>query len=232
VIRILPILMLLAALLGCERVSPPVPTPTPAPVSWTPERIAADPEGYLRHAQKSVVEQVRLREQKLAELGRRRSEIEVKSDDMLRRVEEARNLGRRLESAIERAEDEDRWPLQFAGRSFSRERANSLRTAIQQFQEQRSPLADAYRDAVQRIGQSERALRADISNLGQVGQRLALDLERVRLNQGLAELTALRKTESELANFSSQLSALTDDPLNGLVIGGEEGADLNDLLKD
>jgi hypothetical protein len=232
VIRSLPILLAFAVLTGCERASPPLPTPTPVPVNWTPERIAADPANYLRHAQTTVAEQIRLRQVKLADLGRRRTEIENKSQDILRRMDEARNLGRRLESAIQRAEDEDRWPVQFAGRSFTRERANSLRTAIQQFQEQRLPLADAYRDAVQRISQSERALRADISNLGQVGQRLALDLERVRLNQGLAELTELRKTESELADFSSQLSALTDDPLSGLVIGGEDGVDLNDLLKN
>jgi hypothetical protein len=58
-------------------------------------------------------------------------------------------------------------------------------------------------------------LRADLAGLAQMREKLALDLERVRLNQGLAELSELRQTEAKLANFSATLAGLTDDPLAG-----------------
>ncbi len=224
------ILLALAATLGCGR-----PTPAPPPLqteaAWAPERIAKDPAGYLQYAQRRVREQTVLREKKLAELARRRKDVDAQSADLLRQMDEARNLANRLASAIQRAEDEARWPLQFAGRTLARDRALAMSEAIDHFIDQREPLAEAYVDAMRRLDQSERDLRGDIVHLGQVWEKLALDLERVRLNQGLAELTELRQTEAELLNFSADVSALTEDPLAGLVLGTKDKADLDELLK-
>ncbi len=48
-------------------------------------------------------------------------------------------------------------------------------------------------------------------NLASLRDKLALDLERVKLNQGMAELDTLRKTETQLASMSAALSKMSDD---------------------
>ncbi len=225
-------LLLLAA--GCGR-PPSDPAPSPAPpataeADWTPERIAANPDGYLLYADNRIREQVAGRERRLAELDQRRAEIDRKSSDLLTKVADARNINSRLATAIQRAEDEDRWPLKFGGQSFSREKATSVLAATAAYQKDREPLAAAYRDALQKIDGAQRALRADLAGLAQMREKLALDLEKVRLNQGLAELAELRQTEAKLANFSATLAGLTDDPLAGAPANVPD-VDVNDLLK-
>jgi hypothetical protein len=178
VIRLAPIhgllLGLLPLLAGCGRPSapPPVKVAEESEASWTPEKIADEPDRYLQFADRRIREQVGQREKKLADLATRRAEVEAKSSQLLRRVEEARNLRDRLDKAILRAEDEDRWPMVFAGRSFSREKSTALREGIVAFEQQREPLATAYKDALARIDQSHRALRADIASLGQVREAI------------------------------------------------------------
>lgn len=227
--------LLLAA--GCGRYNAskdggPAATPPPAEgeAAWTPERIAADSDGYLQFADARIRQQVAGREQRLAQLGQRRAEIDRKSADLLQRVADARNINGRLATAIQRAEDEDRWPLKFAGHTFSRDKASAVLAATTAFQKEREPLAAAYREALQKLDASERGLRADLSGLAQMREKLALDLERVRLNKGMAELAELRQTEAKLANFSATLAGLSDDPLASAPTNVPD-MDVNDLLK-
>lgn len=198
--------------------------------TWSPERIAADPDGYLRYADGRMQQQVAQRERSLRQLESRRAEIERKSKELLQRVEEARNLARRLDAAVQRADDEDRWPMVFAGRTFARDKAQALLGAVRDFEKQREPLAAAYRTALQRVAQNERAIRDDLANLAQTREKLALNLERVRLNQGMAELAELRQTEAKLAGLGTTLAGLDDDPLAGLDDGAAR-LDVNELLK-
>lgn len=225
-------LLLCAA--GCGKVlsekAAPQKPPADADAAWTPERIAANPDGYLQYADNRIRQQVAGREQRLAQLDQRRAEIEKKSADLLQRVSDAQNIQSRLGAAVQRAEDEDRWPVKFAGRTFTREKAASVITATASYQKEREPLAAAYRDALVKIEGVQRTLRADLAGLAQMREKLALDLERVRLNQGIAELTELRQTEAKLANFSATLSGLTDDPLSAPAPSVPD-VDVNDLLK-
>jgi chromosome segregation ATPase len=224
--------LLLAA--GCGKppggsAAPPGPPPA-GDEAWTPERIAADPDGYLQYAYARIRQQVAGREQRLAQLEQRRGEIDAKSADLLQRVADAQNIHARLATAIQRAEDEDRWPLKFAGHTFSREKATAVLAATAAYQKERAPLAAAYREALDKLAATQRALRADLAGLGQMREKLALDLERVRLNRGMAELAELRQTEAKLANFSATLAGLTDDPLTAPASNVPD-VDVNDLLK-
>ena len=222
---------------GCGR-SPPGPAAddtiktetSETDANWPPERIASDPDGYLQYADRRISEQVAGREKRLAELSARRAEIEKKSADLIQRVADAKNIQERLSTAIQRAEDEDRWPLKFAGKTFSREKATSVLAAVTAYQKDREPLAAAYSEALRKIAATERALRNDLAGLGQMREKLALDLERVRLNKGMAELADLRQTEAKLANFSAALAGLTDDPLASPAGTNAPDQDLNELL--
>lgn len=226
-------LFLLASGCGKPLLKTPAPPAPPAEsdAAWTPERIAANPDGYLQYADNRIRQQVAGRQQRLAELDRRRAEIDRKSSDLLQRVADAQNIQTRLAAAMQRAEDEDRWPLKFAGHTFSREKATAVLAATAAYQKEREPLAGAYRDALQKIESAQRSLRTDLAGLAQMREKLALDLERVRLNQGLAELSELRQTEAKLANFSATLAGLTDDPLAGAPAANVPDVDVNDLLK-
>ncbi len=214
---------------GCGR-PPPDTVPPPQAEAWTPGRIAADPDGYLQFADAGIRQQVALREQRLADLDARRAAIEQKSAGLLKQVEDAGNIATRLATAIRRAEDEERWPLKFAGRSFSRDKANSVLSATTAYAAERKPLAAAYADALQRIEAAQRTLRNDLAGLAQMREKIALDLERVRLNAGMAELAELRQTEAKLASFSATLAGMTDDPLADPTATVPD-LDVNELLK-
>lgn len=233
-LRSLAVVGLLLVAVGCGRPSvlevteqDRPPTTAEADAAWTPDRIASDPDGYLQYADARISQQVAGREQRLAQLDQRRADIHQKSADLLQRVADAKNIHARLSTALQRAEDEERWPLKFAGRTFSREKAQSVLAALDSFQKAREPLAAAYREALAKIDGAQRTLRADMASLAQMREKLALDLERVRLNKGLAELADLRQTEAKLANFSATLANLTDDPL---AAPAAPDVNVNDLL--
>lgn len=226
---VLLLLFCLAAVPGCGRLTPPPPPPE-EPVEWTPEQIAASPDGFLEHAIQQIDAQLSLREERVTTMGRRRLEVETRLAEVTRALEEARNLRNRLEGAIRRAEDEDRWPIQFAGRSFTRENANALQKSILRFEQQREPLEETYRDAHRRIEQGDRSLREDIADLSQMREQAAINLERIRLNPDLAETAELRDTAARLVHFSETLLTSSEDPLGGLSGGEDSLTDLNDLL--
>jgi hypothetical protein len=61
------------------------------------------------------------------------------------------------------------------------------------------------------MDESAQALRNDIRSLNQLRERVVLDIERVKLNQGNAELDQLRKNESQLASMSQTLTQMSDE---------------------
>jgi hypothetical protein len=202
---------------GCDRVRSAMETdPKSARTAewtteWSPERIAENPVGYLTYAESRIDEQIRGREERLAALGARRVEIERKALSVNTKLGDARNVNVRLNTAARRADDENGWPIKFAGRTFDRAKAEAVIKATATYVDDVSPLAQAYANAIGRLDATEIALNNDIVNLQRLREKIGLDLERVRLNEGVAELTELRKTEAELASFSRTLADMSSD---------------------
>jgi hypothetical protein len=183
-------------------------------VEWSPERIASDPEGYLVYSSQQVQQQIKAREKRLEQLSQRRAELSRKRDELLGKMSEVANFRRRLDSAYQRALDEDRWPVRLAGRTFDRERVKVILSETQQWLNDREPLAEAYNAAFRKMDETQQALRNDIRILNQLGERIALDIERVKINQGNAELDQLRKNESELASLSRTLAQMSEEQVS------------------
>jgi chromosome segregation ATPase len=222
--------LLLAA--GCGKPPPAPPPPPPEPAAWTPERIAADPAGYLRHADEQIRAQMALRTQRLDDLAARRTDLDSRGRQLTDSVKDARNLHDRMATAIRRADDENRWPLKLAGRSFTREKAEAVLASTQRYVDDRGPLAAAYEDGMKRLADTENALRGDLARLERLREKMALDGERIRLNQGMAEIADLRKTEAELAAFSKALADTTEDPLaDAMNRQNSQIRNLDDFLK-
>lgn len=182
---------------------------------WTPETIAKDPAGYLQYASSRVASQIQGRQQKLAQLSAQRADVAGRSDALAGKVSDAQNIIKRMKTAMQRADDENNWPVKIAGRSFDQAKAEAVIKSLEQFIADRQTLVVAYADAVHRIASTESTLRADIENLTRMREKVGLDLERVRLNQGLQELGDLQKTETELASFAKTLADMSDEAAMG-----------------
>jgi hypothetical protein len=216
---------LIAATAGCDRLPRFRPAPRPgaeAADAWSPERIAGDPQGYLRNTDGQIGRQLEAARGRLSELQAKRAEVAGRAGSLVQQLDDARNVQARLKAAVRRAEDEDRWPARFAGRAFTREQAQGVIGNLDHFVAQQGPLADAYADAVRRIDGAQAAATRDIERLLALRERVALDLERVRLNQNLAEMAQWRQTEAEVAAMSASLAAVSPDALGELAgVGGE-----------
>lgn len=209
---------------GCGRVRPQLPTrppaakPAPAETaqSWTPERITRDPAGYLKFADAEVVRQIAEREARIGRIESSRKTVGERADQLRQDVRDAASVEKRLRAAAARADEDDAWPITFAGRKLERAKAASIVEASRRFVESRTPLARDYEQALAKIDGAEQALRSDIAELGRLREKLALDLERVRLNQGIAEVAELRKNVDALSGFATSLADTTDNPLEDL----------------
>ena len=199
---------LLVAAGGCSK---RVSTPEPAGGVWTPEQIAANPQGYLKHTDHMIQVQTQERQVKLQAIASRKAQIGEKYAQVQEKVKSAENLVRRLTSAVTRADEEGRWPLQFAGRSFDREQAQTSLAQARRIVEEQGPLSSSYEDALKRLGVYEETLLEDVRNLNRLKEKVAIDLERMQINQGMAEIGELRKTESQVASFSQVLVDMSDD---------------------
>lgn len=185
------------------------------PGGWTPDAIAADPAGYLKHADGAIEAQIQGRRQKLTELAETRRGIDARSQLLNGKVADAQNVTKRLAQAAQRADDQDAWPVKMAGRTFDRDEADAVQQSLAQFVADRQELVSAYRDALQRVNATESRLKADIEHLSRMREKISLDMERVKLNQGLAELGDLQRTETELVSFANTLAAISDDAMLG-----------------
>ncbi|MCC6581205.1 MAG: hypothetical protein IT440_12280, partial [Phycisphaeraceae bacterium] len=65
-------------------------------------------------------------------------------------------------------------------------------------------------------------------------EKISLDRERVKLNQGMAELGDLHRTETELVSFAKTLADISDDAMLGQLgsfDNAKEAVDAESLLK-
>jgi hypothetical protein len=198
---------------GCSKKAPPAaPKIAPADKVWTPEEMAKDPEGYLRWADKKVQVQIDICQQRLATIQGRLAQISARQTELAEQMRDAQNIHDRMEQALRRSQEEDRLPIRMGGRTFETNEAQQIISQSVKWIEDRRPLAEAYDQAVGRLATATGDLRGQIASMNTLRERLTLDIERVRLNEGVAELDQLRKTETDLSGFARVLAG-TDDTI-------------------
>ncbi len=205
-------------IVGCARSKPPIKVQKnpDAAASWTPERITKDPGGYLKFADAEIVRQIAERENRIKQIQASHTSVSERADKLKQSIRDAENIQKRMRTAIERGDDEQAWPITFAGQRFERVRAVAILEASQRFVTSRTPLANDYDQALAKIDTAAQSIRSEILELGRLREKLALDMERVRLNQGIAEMTELRKSVDALSGFATSLADTTDNPLDEL----------------
>jgi uncharacterized phage infection (PIP) family protein YhgE len=209
----------------------PVQT-TPPKKEWTPEEIAKDPQSYLVWSQQQVDDQIKGRQQRLSQLSSRRAEFVSRQQGLVQKMKDVENFHNRLKSALQRAEDEDRWPVRMAGTTYERARALELIEQTKAWVDDRRGLADAYNSSLAKMDDSAAVLKNDIRQLEQLKEKLALDLERVKINESMADLEKLRQTESQLASMSKSLSQMSDEQAPVLPVGAKsERVDIDAIVK-
>ncbi len=213
------VVLLLPCCVGCK---PQAPSAPPAPRSWTSDQIAADPVGYLEDQDRQVELQIQERRNRLEQVSLRRAQIAEKRQRLAENMSQIRNVHDRLAAAVRRADDEDRWPARMGGRSFTREKARAILTATEQYLQDREPLARAYDETLDKLARMESQMMRESQDLARLRERIALDIERIRLNQGIAELGELRKAETELASFSKMLGAMDENVLDTATVAARE----------
>ncbi len=214
----------LAAAVGCDaplwrRLAPQPDKAAPSPDTaqgWTPERISKDPAGYLKFADAEIVRQKSEREARIEKIETSSKMIAERSEKLRQDIRDASNIQKRLQAAITRADEDETWPITFAGRKLERAKAKAIADASQRFVTSRASLASDYEQALLKIDSLEQSMRSDLVELSRLREKLALDMERVRLNQGIAEVGELRKSVDALSGFATSLADTTDNPLDDL----------------
>jgi uncharacterized phage infection (PIP) family protein YhgE len=204
----------------------------PTKKDWKHEDIAKDPQGYLVWSQQQVAEQIKGREQRLAQLSDRRSQFVGKQSALFTKMKEVENFHNRLKAALQRAEDEDRWPVRMAGTVYERAKAQELIQLTRTWVDERQGLADAYNASLKKMDDSANVLRSDITQLAQLNDKLALDLERLKIDQSMADLNKLRQAENQLASMSKTLSQISDEEAPVLPASAKTNhVDINAIVK-
>ncbi len=199
---------------------------------WTPEEIAKEPQSYLAWSDQQMQQQTAERERRLATLNATRQDVVNRQQALADKMQEVVNFRSRLQTAYNKAEDEDRWPVRMAGRTFERVKAQDILAQTQTWLDDRQPLADAYVSSLKKMDDSALAYQDDLRKLSDMREKLALDLERVKLNQGMAELDSLRKNETKLASMSAALSQMSEDQAPQLSsVAKTSRVDIDSLMK-
>lgn len=240
-VRSILMLMCGAALLlpiGCKQEAT---APKPAPVvppppekTWSSEEISKDPVGYLQAQDRQVERQIQERGTRQQQLADRHCQIQDRQAKLIENLKEIKNVYNRLQTACRKADDEDRWPARMGGRTFDRAKAEAILKSAEQYIKDRQPLAEAYEQTLNRIADLEARTQKETQDLARLRERIALDIERIRLNQGIAELGELRRTETELASFSKMLGALDENAVDTAVVAATDApprVDVEKLLK-
>lgn len=233
----LALVLVLPATLGCRQGDKPSsrkPTPPSPPKTWTSEEIAQDPVGYLQSQDGQVEQQIEERNTRLQELQSRRVQIQEKQGRLAEDIKAIQNVHDRLETAVRKADEEDRWPARMGGRAFDREKATAILQSCRQYIQDRQPLAQTYEETLAKLTQMESQMSKQVADLGRLRERISLDIERIRVNQGIAELGELRKAETELASFSKMLGTLDESAMDAESVAARQEppkVNVDDLLK-
>lgn len=201
---------------------PKSPEPAPHKEQWPPERIAKDPEGYCAFAGAQLASQLQSVDDRRRELVSKRESLKSQKESFDENIAEIANLFDRAKKAYGKAEDEDRWPVKFAGQSFSKEKLKSLLLTTTRYIDARKPLAQQYSSTLQKIEDQLRRLDSQVERMQQQQEKLALDLERIKISKQSDALGDLNQTAFDIA-------AITE------TLGREEGSNslsLDDLLRD
>jgi len=197
--------------IGCIPNAQPSPKPQvqkPIPVApqaepanpWPAERISADPQGFCSWADQQLQEQLNLLRGNRTKLSEKLEQLNTKKRSFIENLQEIRNLSTRAITALRKAEDEDRWPVKFAGKSFSREKLEALVAVTTKYVEQRKPLEDDYLRAAQRLGLEIRKVDEQIAEVTRQTEIVALDFERIKLSN---ELDGLPQLDSSKLNITA-----------------------------
>lgn len=203
--------------------------PAAAPVAkteWTTDEIASDPEGYLKWADDNIDGQIRQRREMLASISERRSQVESRQKVVADQLAELK----RLHSLVKEAEAANRWPVRVDSRVIEKEKGVALLAQIPKQVELRLPLARDYDEALSAMAGRQSQLEEDIASLEILKQRIALDVERVRLSRDVDELAKLSRSSQEISSFTGLVgSSPAEAPP---AVGGTAGIqDLDALLK-
>ena len=207
---------------GSKTVPRPAPEPALQKDQWPPERIAKDPVGYCAFAGEQLDSQLRSLGDRRGELVAKRESLKSQKESFDENIAEITNLFGRAKKAYGKAEDEDRWPVKFAGQSFSREKLKSLLVTTTRYVDARKPLAQQYGSTLQKIEDQLRRIDTQVERMRQQQEKLSLDLERIKISKQGDALGDLNQTAFDIA-------AITEN------LGREEGGNslsLDDLLRD
>ena len=210
--------------------APATPAPAPPKTSWTSDEMAADPEGYLQWADQNLAAQIETRRQRIATVTQRVGELDARRTGFGTNLDDVRNIEKRLGDALRKAEEEDRLPVRMGGRTFEREKAKAILVELHRLLEERSPLQQTYDDGLARLRQVEAGLAADIQRLTALRDKLAIDLEQVRVSHGVAELEQLRTTEAEISHYAKILGSMAEEA-TGTLPAAPPPVDLEKLLE-
>ncbi len=203
----------------------------PKKTQWSPDEIAKDPQGYLVWSDGQIRQQIVEREKRLEQISTRRGEIIARQQQLVDKNHDVENFRTRLQQALQRAEDEDRWPIRMAGRTFQRDKAIEYINQTGLWLADRQPLTNAYADAIKKMDETALVLRGDLRRIAQLREKLALDLDNVKLNQGMADLDQLRRTESQLASIGESLNKSSDAEAPALPVTKSDRIDIDAIIK-
>ncbi len=201
---------------------------------WTAEEVAADPAAYMNWADGRIGRQIDDRQKRIGAITGKITDVQSRHQAMRDNLSNTANIKSRMETALRRAEDEDRWPIQMAGRSFDKAQAQKIIAQAARYLEDRKSLASAYDQAIERLKGMHGVLSREIGELKRLREKMALDLEAVKLTQGLEDLDKLRKTEADIAGYAKALGSMADDSLISAFPDPQEGdakVDIDTFMK-
>jgi hypothetical protein len=216
---LLPVITACAVLfsVSCSESQPPGAPKPPSQHTddkvWTSDEVAKDPTGYMKWADAKVAKQVEDRRQRIRVLNEKLQSVNAKQKSMQQNLSDAANIRSRLETAIRRADDEERYPIQMAGRKFTKAEAQAMIAQTLKYEEDRRSLSTAYDQAVNRLKGMLVVLNGEIGELNRLREKMELDLEAVKLTQSLEDLEKLRRTEADISGYAKALGTMADDSL-------------------
>lgn len=103
-------------------------------------------------------------------LAQRRLQLEAKRKMLDDNMVDVENVRRRLAEAVQRADDEDRWPAKMGEYTFTR-KAQLVLAQTKQYVNDRQPLHKTYDDFFLKMDQMADTLRKDIGELKHCARR-------------------------------------------------------------